>query len=260
MKNNLQTLENIQASILAFLENWRLQGKNQQQLVNYLKEHCIRHHIKNLPISTSTLSKIKNKSVEVSEKTYFNLAKVLQNIDKDMPSEIPISSQENPFKHLVGKYEIYHQARHPQTLIKNILEITQEGKAFIYTASQHTHYGEVNVFQGTMVAITFHQLDRKEFYYQLLMNLKGYLEYGLAKVSHLWAISTTVSLEQFPMANVRILCPIENSNNKVSPETIDLNSPHFKEYLERCPALSVFTSQTPTRLLCPYEVNEVVED
>ncbi len=253
-----QELKNAQDYISSFLKNWKSESKTQKELVQHIKDYCKHHKIHKFNISAPVLSKMGKISAEVADATYLKFEKILKGWQENKVPNKDIIPEHLPFMHLKGKYEVYHKSRHKDTLLKNILEIGPEGKAFMHSHSNHTHYGEVSIFQETMVAINFHTLNQKDFHYQILMNLKGYLEYGLSKVTHIWAISTTITLEQFPMANLRIICPSHNAHNKLSPENIDLTSPDFQAHLERHPALSVFISDKPSRLLCPYEVNEKI--
>lgn len=245
----------VHQNLLAAIETLKTKGHTQADVVKLINRFCEQEG-KKFRLSESTLSRLlraEGKSSNKPEQILRILAEMQEKEEafRDLPKREDLS-------HLLGYYAVYHKTTHGSNILCNILEIKADGTAIMHTESKNTHLGEVQLFQHAMVAINFREVDQRPFFYQLLFNLKGYLHYGLDRVEYFWGISTTISLEEFPMANIRLFYPLGQST-AAKPCNIKFDSDAFRELLAQKPALAIFNTDTKTRLLCPYGVNEMPE-
>ncbi len=125
--------------------------------------------------------------------------------------------RKNPLQNAKGVYKMYHLSNCSNSILKNIIRISENGNVSIDGYENCTHKGKAQVFKGSFLSIQMdtlvHQNGEKEpFYYQIFANLNGNIQYG--KIYHFFGISTTVSLGDEAMANKRVFVKLSNNENE----------------------------------------------
>ncbi|AFM02527.1 hypothetical protein Fleli_0015 [Bernardetia litoralis DSM 6794] len=121
-----------------------------------------------------------------------------------------------PFKNVKGVYEMYHLSHSRDTILKNIIWITNEGEVSIDGFSNCIHKGTAKIFKHTFLSIQLemiHSTLRQEpFYYNILANLDGNIENG--NIYHFFGISTTISMNNEVAANKRVFIKLSDDENE----------------------------------------------
>lgn len=128
-----------------------------------------------------------------------------------------------PFKNVKGVYEMYHLSHFEDTILKNIIWITNEGEISINGYSDCTHKGKAEIFKHSFLSINMDTLvhsngQEEPFYYHILANLDGNIQNG--EIFHFFGTSTTVSLTNEAMVNKRVFVKISSDENEQNPEWI----------------------------------------
>lgn len=118
---------------------------------------------------------------------------------------------------------MYHLSHFEDTILKNIIWITNEGEISINGYSDCTHKGKAEIFKHSFLSINMDTLvhsngQEEPFYYHILANLDGNIQNG--EIFHFFGTSTTVSLTNEAMVNKRVFVKISSDENEQNPEWI----------------------------------------
>lgn len=122
-----------------------------------------------------------------------------------------------PLKNVKGVYQMYHLSHFADTILKNIIRISEDGEVAIDAYSDCVHKGKAEIFKSSFLSIHMHTLvhpdgEEEPFYYQIFANLDGNIQNG--EIFHFFGISTTVSLTNEAMANKRVFIKLSNDENE----------------------------------------------
>ncbi|TAF68095.1 MAG: hypothetical protein EAZ55_00655 [Cytophagales bacterium] len=238
------------------VKKWQEKGFTQIKIVEKVNDFAKKNN-RNIKLSTSVLSRML-KPENISLRKYVQLNEILRQIEQEGDIS-PLEKKQDIgtiINKVVGKYHIFHLNTEGNALIKNVLNIETDGTVSIEAHDNIKHYGNIHIFENTLAAININRLNDKPFFYQITFNFKGYLGYGISTLQHIWAVSTTISLTQFPMANIRLIFPFseEDKKQKITGELVHLDSAIFAKLKMQYPVLEVFTEKN-TKLTCHYEIN-----
>lgn len=123
----------------------------------------------------------------------------------------------SPFANVKGVYEMYHLSHFGDTILKNIIWITEEGEVCINGYSNCIHKGQAQLFKNSFLSIQIDTLvhsngQEEPFHYQIFANLNGNIQNG--EIFHFFGISTTVSLTDEAMANKRVFIKLSHNENE----------------------------------------------
>ncbi len=126
-----------------------------------------------------------------------------------------------PFKNVKGVYQMYHLSHFGDTILKNIIRISEDGEVCIDAYSACRHRGEAEIFKGSFLSIQMHTLihpdgEEEKFYYHIFANLDGNMQNG--EIFHFFGISTTVSITNEAMANKRVFVKLSDDENQQNEE------------------------------------------
>ncbi|NJL15179.1 MAG: hypothetical protein HC913_20680 [Microscillaceae bacterium] len=268
-------LQNIIAQALA---QWQKMGRKRAELVNRCREWHQQTGFKQaLAISEASLSKIVRQG-EGNLGTMLRIGQALKALleqegygfENESGQFIPLNPDANltlppapllaspPFDTLAGIYEMYHLTYRQQHILKNILKIDPSGALRIRGIHGHHYQGQAQLFGGGMLALNITQTGLAPFFYQVLAYVGGFAEYGGGLVRHLVGISTTISLEKEPMANLRVLVRVGDYTQPLehyAPANIALDSAEYQSLQAQYPGLGDFLTQHRP-LFCPWRVND----
>ncbi|GAB4409249.1 MAG: hypothetical protein OHK0053_36080 [Microscillaceae bacterium] len=240
--------QNIIAQALA---QWQKMGRKRAELVSRCREWHQQAGFKQaLAISEASLSKI----VRQGEGNLGTMLRIGQALKALLEQEgygfdqesgefvslnpdaiLPLSPVPPPtsalFDTLAGIYEMYHLTYRQQHILKNILKIDPSGALRIRGIHGHQYQGQAQLFGGRMLALNITQTGVAPFFYQVLAYVGGFAEYGGGLVRHLVGVSTTVSLEKEPMANLRVLVRVGDYTQPLEhyePANIALESAEYQ--------------------------------
>lgn len=207
---NTEEYQVIQTKIQKAVSVWRRKGHQQKNLVD------------SKSYSESTLSKILGGKEKVGEDTLANVLAFVEDklnaigyqyddnfseyiLDEDALEIQNKTQREGIFSKMAGLYEMYHLAAEGGIILKNILQIYPDGNVLIMGKENNTYYGKAHNFLNNLVCINIHRANHYDFFHQIIFDIGNYLMYGGEQVQRIFGISTTISLENMPMANLRVL-------------------------------------------------------
>ena len=203
-------------------------------------------------MTSSTISKIANKRHTVSKETLENFLQEIDSIlssngyvfnenhkeyvsDENSEFKTP-KNQQGKFAKIAGLYEMYHLSTEGNCILRNILDISAKGIVVVKGQSDHIYYGQAHSFLSSLVAINIHKTEEEEFYHQIVFNVGNYLKVSGEQLVRIFAVSTTINLDNMPMANLRVLIKIPK-DKMAQAFCFVPNTKEWKELEEREPNL-----------------------
>ncbi len=217
------------------IEVWKTKlGKQQKELVNK-------------GIAEATISKIAGGKEKVGHDTLHNFVEGLTNLLLEhhyqwKPHALDFMLAEyadlhhalgGKFEQIAGIYEMFHKANEGAGILKNILQLHADGNVTIQGQWGNIYHGKAHNFLTNMVSINIRATHEYEFHHQICFNIGNYLMAGGERVERIYAVSTTVTLDNIFSANLRVLIrrhpsaislPYQYSPN--TPEWDELNQTH----------------------------------
>jgi len=114
-------------------------------------------------------------------------------------------TQAGTFDKIAGIYEMFHRTQEAGGIIKNILQIHADSNVTVNGQWGNTYYGRAHNFLTGLVSINIHKTQEYAFYHQICFNIGNYLMAGGERVERIFAVSTTVSLDNTFSTNLRVL-------------------------------------------------------
>lgn len=252
----------IRTKIQTAVAIWREKGHQQKSLVNEKS------------YKQTTLSKIVNDSEKVSADMISNVLDFVEHKLQEIgyiydvkfetyipenDDDIKIQSKDKRtgiFLKIAGLYEMFHLTAEGGIILKNTLQIYPDGTVIIIAKAGHTYYGNAHNFLNNLVAINIHKANDYAFYHQIIFDIGNYLMYGGEQVQRIFAISTTISLENMPMANARVLIRMPQ-NVSSQPFQYIPNTPEWNELEIQYPNLIAYLNEA-NMLKLKKRVNDLI--
>ncbi|TAE69878.1 MAG: hypothetical protein EAZ85_12570 [Bacteroidetes bacterium] len=232
---------------------WKNEGHLQKNLINEKS------------YKTTTLSKIINNSEKVGDDMIINVLEFVEQKIQEIGyiydnnfetyiadnNNIKIKSKDKRtglFSKISGVYEMFHLTAEGGIILKNTLQIYPDSSVIIIAKEGHTYYGQAHNFLNNLVSININKANDYDFYHQIIFDIGNYLMYGGEQVQRIFAISTTINLENMPMANARVLIRVPQ-NVSSQPFQYIPHTPEWHELNIQYPNLiSYLTEQNTLKL------------
>ncbi len=170
--------------------------------------------------------KINEKLAEENFEFHTGFREYVKNSDKMVTDVLENSS--GIFLKISGVYEMYHRTTEGNCILKNILELGADGKVLIRGQEGKIYYGKAVNFLNNLIVINIHRAGDYDFYYQIAFDIGNYLMISGENVARIFAVATTISLENMPLATLRVLLRVPKDAISqpfvFQPNTIEMNN------------------------------------